>query len=1046
MTQYVKHDPITHILERPDMYVGSVSWKESEEWIFEDQRLVKKRVSVCPAMMRCFSEILNNAVDNVERPGKMTKIDISLDSNSCSISNDGAVIPIEIHPEWKIYNHTLIFGHLLSGSNYDDTIARFTTGRNGLGAKLTNVFSKKFVVEGTDSVHHLRFEQTWKRNMKTECEPIVSKFSGKTGTTTVTFNLDWKQFGCDSMPDDCISLVSKIALDAAMTTGLKVTLNGEKLHNKLDQYFSLIDGKKEPIVKLEHERVKIWVSASQDGKSEIFSFVNCMPTKLGGKHVDAVVKAICGPVAIKIGSSVKDVKKKLRLLIVARVQNPTFESQEKNCLEGPSIKIPEISALETNKILKLKNLSGVSVGEGLKSFEEEKKIKILAKTIKTKSLAIEGYDKANFASSAKASQCILIVCEGLSAKTFAVAGIETGMFGKRGRNYFGIFPLRGKLLNVRNASTESISKNSVITSLIKILGLNCENPKNFDKLAYGKCCILTDADVDGIHIEGLLLNFFHSMFPGLLTRNFVVSMKTPILTVVNANKTKFFYDESSEIGKGQVKYIKGLGTTKSKDVCEIFGKKILEFATDEKTDESFRKSFDKAETAERKRWIENRGKNPLKSLDKETEQVIKRPISQHLDFELIKFFIDDCARTLPSVFDGQKESQRKILYASKKRKLISELKVVQLGAYVAEHTGYHHGEANLFNTIIKMAQTFPGSNNVPLLAAEGMFGTRLNGGADAASPRYIYTKMTRHCQTLFPESDVYESVFSEGSEIEPKFYVPVLPVLLLNGSLGIASGWMCSCPSFSIQDVKFNAEEAMNGREPKDIIPHFNGFTGKIEKEGPNKFSTRGIFQRKGSKVIVTELPVGLWNDKFKQMMENDDSILDIKDFSSPEIPKFELEIDPEKFDENDLEKKLTTTVSTSNISVLDEHGIKNVSVSDVFKIWAEKRLEMNEKRRRVQISQLMNEIKLLSEKILFIKLVKAKTIVLTLAEEIVKREMTSRGISNLSLLDLPVRQLTEDNAEKCLSTLEKLKAEKARMEKSTAIDMWKSDLENLSF
>jgi DNA topoisomerase II len=1046
--KYVKHDPISHILARPDMYVGSKSFKTIMDYVYENNAIAMRSVSICPALIRCLVEILSNAVDNIERSkGKMTKIIINVSPpNTCVITNDGEAIAIAIDETEKIYNHTLIFGHLLSGSNYDDTAQRYVSGRNGLGAKLTNVFSNRFTVEGVDDSAHLSFSQTWTSNMKVVTPPKIAKCQKKS-YTRVSFELDTNQFGVCEIPADCLAVFAKHALDAAMTTGLKVTYNEVVLPNKLNAYFSLIDGGAVESYKFETSDTRVWVSASVSDGFEAISFVNGMRTKNGGKHVDAAIAAVCGPIISKYKGviTLRDIKKKIRLLIVSRVVNPEYESQEKNSLEAPKVKIPPISIASVAKILKFTMRDGRTLSSSLIEHHETKTKKLIVQ----KKAPIEGYDRANYASTRKAQECVLIVCEGLSAKTFAVAGIETGLYGKRGRNYFGIYPLRGKLLNVRNASNAVICKNVVITNLINILGLDYSNPDKLDKLAYGKLCLMTDADVDGIHIEGLVLNFLHAAFPKLLTRGFAIAMKTPILKTISKRETRFYYDEGSLPAPDKnvhVKYFKGLGTTKPSDVREIFGKKVLEFYSDASTDDTFEVAFDKKRATDRKDWLTKYAANQTRpSLDDDPNEISAYSITTHLNVQLVKYFYDDCARTLPFVYDGLKESQRKVVYAAKKRRLVSDLKVAQFGAYVAEHTNYHHGETNLFGTIIKMAQSFPGSNNVPLLAAEGMFGTRLSGGEDAASPRYIYTKMTTAFKSLFPESDAYESRIQDGDEIEPEYYVPTLPVLLLNGCVGIASGWMCACPSFSPDDVKYNAQQAIHDRKLKPMIPWFNGFTGKVVDVGDGKYETKGTYARSGTKITISELPIGLWNDKFKLTCENDESIDNVIDLSTPTLPSFTLCVN-DKFDEKAFDKRMTTSLNVNNIVIFDSNKrIRKVTVDEIFQLWAQERLALNGKRKRLQLEKIQRDIDNLTSKINFIKLVKSGTIKVTDHERNVEKICRENNVTNIeAAMTLPVRSLTIEHADKLTEAVNISTKRYDELQSKSERDMWDEDYANL--
>jgi len=860
--EYIRQDPITHILTRPDMYVGSKSFEPQTVYVWEDGKIVRKNINESRALKRTFVEILSNAMDNLERDKKMTYIKVVLDSNSCEIINDGSVIPIEINPKENMYNHTLIFGHLLSGSNYNDDQKRFTSGRNGLGAKLTNVLSTEFIVEGLDPSNKLKFTQTWTNNMRNTNGPKLTKTTRKTGYTSIKWkwDCDWFQKGMNDLTKDTIDMFAMLVLNASMVSGINVFLNGVKLPNKLSDYFSLFkdfdESSSKYMVKLENTHSKVFVVPSISREFEAISFVNGIQTKYGGKHVNVWVEAVCRPIIDKLKSStitLKDIKPFFKFLIVTRVANPEFEGQEKNELVNPNLKVEPLTCL--SKIMKW------PIWQDISQLIQAKDNKNLAKTVATKSINIEGYSKANNSGGRKSRDCSLIICEGMSAKTFAIEGISYGISGVKGRDWFGIYPLRGKLLNTRNATTKTISANQVITNLIKVLGLSCSNPDDLTKLNYGRIYILTDADVDGIHIEGLLLNFFHCMFPKLLENSLVFSMKTPILKVSVCREAVYYFDEQTfhhtTLPKNaNVKYLKGLGSSNSEDIKEVFGKKILKFVLDDNVDNVIKNAFDKNAADTRKKWLENY--SPLlnqktKTLDQEIDPIILFSISRLLNDELIKFFYDDCKRSIPSVFDGLKESQRKIIYAVKKRKLCSKIKVAQLGAYVAENTNYHHGEENLFKTIIKMAQGFPGSNNVPFFMEDGQFGSRLAGGEDAAKPRYIFTQPHQYVNKLFCSQDDHLLQYrcDDGDTVEPYYYVPIIPLLLVNGCIGIGTGWMCNSPLFNPTDVLKLSTLWMNGDNEElnkmieTLKPWYRNFKGTIQKISDGKFQTFGVFKQK---------------------------------------------------------------------------------------------------------------------------------------------------------------------------------------------------------
>ena len=228
----------------------------------------------------------------------------------------------------------------------------------------------------------------------------------------------------------------------------------------------------------------------------------------------------------------------------------------------------------------------------------------------------------------------------------------------------------------------------------------------------------------------------------------------------------------------------------------------------------------------------------------------------------------DNARSIPSMVDGFKPGQRKVLYGTIKRNLKSEIKVAQLGMSVAENTAYHHGEQSLIMTIVNMAQNFVGSNNLNLLSPNGQFGSRREGGKDAAAARYIFTAIPRITRTIFhPQDDPILSYLKEDDEeIEPEWYVPIIPMVLINGADGIGTGWSTNVPNYNPSDVVANIRRRLNGQEYQPMMPWYRNFTGNIEPNGNDRFKISGNIEKIAEdKVRITELPVRTWTVPYKE-------------------------------------------------------------------------------------------------------------------------------------------------------------------------------------
>lgn len=1026
---YVKKDPIEHILSRSDMYVGSKKMKRFNEYVLhhplggdEAMRLKLRDIRFPPALLRIFVEILSNAIDNVYRsesgktPCKKIKVNIDSKTGETRVWNDGNIIPIELNEQEDCYNHTLIFGHLLTGSNYDDDETRELSGRNGLGGKLCSVFSTQFTVEGVDPQNKKYFKQVWENNMRTVNNPQIKKSSLKTGYTQITWFPDFKRFDIPGYTQDIIDLYSRFVIDTSMLTGVNVYLNDKKIEaRKLLQYCKLYSPEAQHVnIKTDKHNVILCSNPQENPENEFefVSFVNGVYTRLGGVHVDYWSEEIFRPLLKKLNKpnkpqlTVRDIRKFFRLFVVSRIDKPEFDGQDKNKLEAPKLTLKKgIDSKTVNHILKWDVIQKI---KDLIAAKEMVNLKKTQSSQRKKYVKIDGLDPANLSQSKHSHECILILCEGLSAKTYAVAGIQKGVFGKKGRDYFGIYALRGKLLNVRNASVKSITQNTIISDIIKVTGLqfnvdyNVE--ENWKKLNYGKIMLMTDADVDGVHIESLIINFIHKLFPTILKRKdqYIVSMKTPIVRVKKGIYTKkdiLFYDElnfrvwynSTQIRNKtpkNIKYYKGLGTTKPEDVPDTFGLKVIKYVEDDMVDESMNKVFHKNFSNERKKWIAEFNPQHHISLDELGEES-NMSITQFINQEMIKFSISDCKRSIPNVLDGLKESQRKIIYSVKKRNLgfkSKSLKVAQLAGYVAEHTNYHHGEGNLYETIIKLANEFPGSNNIPLLYRDGMFGTRLSGGKDAASARYIFTKMEQLTELIFRKEDdvLLDYISEDGDDIEPKFYIPIIPTILVNGcTAGIGSGWSCNIPCYNPLDIVKSIKYWLQHKHLNDIslTPWYRGFEGTITPIDSTTFETRGIYTRENDKkVIITELPIGKWTDKIKEELETlieSKKIKKIHNYSTPKKVKFVVN----EYSQTPSDKmiKLTSKLHTSNLVLFgkDEKITKFENINSILENFCTIRHEYYVKRRDHQIQNTRIKLLNLTTKKRFVNDIMKKNIIL---------------------------------------------------------------------
>ncbi|MFM2394301.1 MAG: hypothetical protein RLZZ546_2283, partial [Bacteroidota bacterium] len=743
---YKKKNLHQHILDRPDSYIGSTTITTENRFVYseEEHKIIKKVVEYNPGLIKIFDEILVNAIDHSVRDNTMTyiKVDLNKELNMITVCNNGKGVPVVKHKEYGIYIPELIFGNLLTSSNYDDSQKRIVGGRNGLGATCAAIFSEKFIVETIDADEKLYYYQEFTNNMYDKSEPIIKKTNNKS-YTKISFIPDRKRLG--KLTDDTISLIKKRVLDTSACTSknISIYLNENKMKEKdFQSYTNLYTNENKFITESYTQKLgkdeMVWdIGIRLNENYEQVSFVNGIDTYQGGKHVDYVTNYIIKKLTelISTKKKVNDIKPsylrdKLFVIVRSTIINPSFTSQSKEYLNTNvkdfGMKI-DISEKFINKIYK----SGI-VDEVL-SFVKYKNEKDLVKktenTSRKSRINVPKLDDANFAGTSKSSKCVLMLTEGDSAKTFAVSGTSV-----IGRDYYGNFALKGKVLNVREATQKQLLNNEEINNLKKIIGLQ-HNKKytSVEGLRYGKIMILTDADYDGHHISGLVMNFFHTWWPELLNiKGFITSMRTPIIKVSKGQNIIEFYSQNEyekwkqnvniDETKWKIKYYKGLGTSTAQEAKELFkkmDKNVITYIDDnkKKTNDAILLAFEKKKADDRKEWLKNHVIG-----DDLDYSITNMTYDDFVNKKLVQFSMEDIHRSIPSIFDGLKPSQRKVLYTMFKKNYSDEIKVAQFAAVVSKETAYHHGEASLYSTIINMAQDYTGSNNINLLKPNGQFG------------------------------------------------------------------------------------------------------------------------------------------------------------------------------------------------------------------------------------------------------------------------------------------------------------------------------------
>ena len=1051
MQQYERLSHVEHILKRPDSYVGTLAPETSTFWSNGTDGFEPIILHASPGLVKIFDEILVNAIDQYSlHPKKIDRICVDIQDDTISIANYGVSIPIKKHEKEKdargeaLWIPELIFGHLLTSSNYNDSDQRVTGGRNGYGAKLANIFSSKFWITIGDGTKFYR--QMWYSNMS-RCDPPVVEDRQGPVYVGIGFQPDLPRFGGLG---DFFKIAEKRTWDAAMwCSKANVYFNMKLLEvRSLEEYARMHTGDI-PLVKMHTDSFDIVVGHSRNGFQQC-SWVNGIATTKGGSHVEKFVNALVNEVTKDKRVTVKpfQIKSSLFVFVRAVLINPTFSSQTKaECTS-------RISETFDFKPKFIKDVLASGVLDDLLALGAAKNDKELKKTDGTKKSRITGVpklDDANWAGTHKSHECTLIITEGDSAKALAIAGLSV-----IGRNAYGVFPLRGKPRNVRDATVKQVTDNEEFSNLKKILGLQHGKVyTNLRDLRYGRLMIMTDADLDGSHIKGLVLNMFHVYWPNLIELGFVVSMITP---VIKAGKVWYFTEEEfrqSPATSGPVKYYKGLGTSTSAEAKEYF-KQIerltVAFNSDSKMNESMNLAFSKAQSDDRKDWLTTHMAKPPPGVP--YGKVKALPVTDFIYKDMANFSAEDIKRSIPHVADGLKPSQRKVIYACLKKNLATDMKVAQLAGYVAEHTAYHHGEASLQGTIVNLAQNFVGSNNLNLIEPSGQFGTRLAGGKDAASARYIFTRLAPQTRKIFDSADnfVLKYVTDDGQQVEPEYYTPILPMILVNGAEGIGTGFSSYVPPYDIEVIKHNIECALSRVALAPMVPHFKGFKGKMTKTKDNTWLMEGLCVVEGSQLHITELPPGKWIQDFKEHLDDlieKGTIQKFENHSTDATPDFRVwgytGRDPVK----DL--GLTKTINTSNMHLIGPNGAvkKYTSPEDILIDYIGIRLETYKKRKAWLLKEFDSEILWLSEKARFIRdvAIHSKIVVFNVPLESIhlqlRREKYSEDIWP-KLLDIKTYQYTKEEVAKLVELCRQKAVARAALKATSVVDLWKNNLANL--
>lgn len=1128
-----KMTAVEHVLRRPDLYVGSMELTQLTHWSLGEQMELRS-APFNAALYKIVDEILVNAMDQATRCATEKKkhqvhqitVD-ALEPVGLSVANDGKGIPVEIHQEYQQYHHELVFGELRTSTNFDDEEKRIVGGRNGLGCKLTNILSERFVVTGVDAARRRSIRLTFEDHMSQKQVDVVDvqrdSANAARDSTEVAFVPSHVFPDRDAVWNAMLPFLKRRVQDVAVLhPQVDVTWCGQQMPK-----WSFTEYASQCVRSLDPNRVVVgwdmkvslsahqvvwqvaatWKEADHDWPS--LSFVNGVWTQQHGTHVDAI-KAACTQV-IMDACKKTDIKKTwikdhLVLFVNAVVENPSFESQSKLQLVT-KVAVPPLTSAQQKQLLSTGIVEALLQRCGAKPVAT----RLARGTISD----IDHLLDAPLAGSKDAEQCILFLVEGLSARTSCLAGFAA--LDAHVRKRCGVFALKGKVLNVRGLKPKDWEQNAEVQHLKRILGV----PFLGDgKPRYGRVVFFTDQDLDGYHIRGLLLNLFEQCWPALIKPGFLLSFRTPIVKVLRQGRIvlQCFDAEEFERSKAlirpsdQIKYYKGLGTSDKSEAMQYFSElahHLITFSFDERGAESLHLAFHKDESDQRKTWLMDPKQEtpPLRSVGPHAELNAhpalglelrwQQDVSEFVHHDLVQFARYNVMRSVPHLMDGLKVSQRKILYTCLQRNVVKDTKVLTLAGDVMADTAYHHGDSSLHDTIKGMAQDFVGALNLPLLVPCGQFGSRLDGGDDSASARYVFTKLQPYTRLLFrPEDDaLLPSQDDDGKPIEPQWYCPVIPVLLCNGCNGIATGFSTSVPSYHplqlIQYLRHRLRPESDERKSLEpsLVPWYKGFRGTVTcSDQECKLLGRAMLvSRKPCRVRIDELPPHTWVSAYqKQLQQWIDSNLDKKKtpeqqlrgalrsfVSSSQLDQicFELTFDDASADlvSESIESgaffktfKLIENVSFKNMHGFDEHlkVIHLESIEQYLSWFMDRRIEVYEQRKHRLLHELRQRVARnqlrwtfvqdMLHKLLPIWGVKHDLALAMMRDRYASHEssLTALGLDWLELLDAmlrtPLHQFTEEKVQELQRECQSAEETRRRLEEETAVTLWLRDLDEL--
>lgn len=1056
--QYQHLSQVDHIYTNGDTELGGTESTIREEWKLvgdqDNRRLEFGSAEIIPAVKNIFLEVLANACDAVNRSKNSAQapsfIAIEISGGAITVTNDGIPITVAKHPSGR-WIPAMVMGMLRTSTNYQKDSNRRLAGKNGYGVKLTNIFSTVFRVRIQDAANRRYYEQIWRNNMKECSEPTIRENIIEKSFVQVSYLLDFARFGYKGeYPAVYLEIFRAYAAHTAFTTQIPVYFQNECFDfsgTKREDYVKLLEPDPgSEITRLTNSQCEI-ILAEKINRGCNLSFVNGILTKNGGVHVKAVLEAFRDHFIkefnekneLRRGMGIQFVKNHMIILVNCSLPNPSFSSQTKEELNAP---VPTLPFNDSSWNSLRKRFTGLvrQINLEIRALQLRSLSKSDGK--KKKHIKLAKLVDANRAGLADSDKCSLFIVEGKSAASYPDVLISTMQDPKfLGRDYYGIFPVKGKCINVCDKSPIRILKNKELQEIKQAIGIKEEvdyrNPASRKTLRYGRVIILTDADVDGKHISGLLINLFSQLWPSIVASGMIYLMRTPIIRVTKNSLKREFISElqyrdwaaQNNVSEWRHFYYKGLASSTDKDIiadAKEFNNRLVRVTLDNSWNSWLTLAFGRRNqmSDQRKSWVTS--DPPELDISKPQES-----ISEFISGELIHYHKYNLKRSIPGL-DGLKNSQRKIMHYALNHLTREPVKTSVVAESTSKATNYHHGAVSLVNAIMVMSCAFVGSNNLAYFKQDGQFGTRQTGSGNGPAARYNKVGRAWWWKYVFRDEDkvILEYVVDEGKKCEPEIFLPIIPLFMVNGAIGMATGFATFIPNYNPLQLAEWIACYLQRLPRQPLTPWYRGFTGKIiietrdrpaksetrevseeteesqeesQEENPTELLTKygeseestsaksflrfeGLFHKEAGHYRVTELPIGVTINNYIAFLEHLVETKVLRKFdnycrSFKRKGTIDFVLYPRENSELTLKTlKLSSGFGLNSMTILDEFGRPRIfqSAESLLEYWVQWRLSKYRQRYNYMLREYFPQAKLqYQEKIRLIEEVQSGRLVI---------------------------------------------------------------------